>query len=48
MYFRDYIIYVYCFRYGGGGSNVVLGLVSRFDYEGFSVVRGILLLLRLL
>lgn len=48
MYFRDCVIYVYCFRYGGGGSNVVLGLVSRFDYEGFSVIRGILLLLGLL
>lgn len=44
MYSQDYIIYVYCFRYGGGGPNVVSGPASRLDHEGSSATRGTSLL----
>lgn len=44
MYSRDCIIYVYCFRYGGGGPNVVPGPASRLDHEGSSATRGTSLL----
>lgn len=47
MYTRDYIIFVRCFRYGGGGPNVVSGPASRLDHEGSSAARGTSLLPRL-
>lgn len=47
MYSQDYIIFVRCFRYGGGGPNVVSGPASRLDHEGSSAARGTSLLPRL-